>query len=63
MKLSGTGGTLTILGALIIVFGILHHFVFAKSFLTFTHASIIIGVVGAVVLVIGLVMSMGNSSK
>jgi hypothetical protein len=62
MKLSGTSGALTILGALIVIFAVLHHFVFAKEFLTFTHASIIVGVIGAVVLVLGLLLSRGASS-
>jgi hypothetical protein len=62
MKMSGPGGILTILGALIVVFAALHHFVFAKSFLTFNHASIIVAVVGVVVGAIGVVLSMGGSS-
>jgi hypothetical protein len=63
MKLGSPGGILAILGALIVVFGGLHHFLFAKQIFTFTHASIIIAAIGVVVLVVGVLLGMSGSSK
>lgn len=58
------GTILAVIGAIIIVLALIHHFV-ANSFLNFGHSSgIILGVVGVVVLIVGVViMQMGRGKK
>jgi hypothetical protein len=53
--MKGLGGILAVLGVIGIVLGLLNHFV--KNFVgSAGHASIIIGVVGLVLLIIGVVL-------
>ena len=53
--MKGLGGILAVLGVIGIVLGLVNHYV--KNFVgSAGHASIIIGVVGLVLLVIGVVM-------
>ena len=55
--MKGLGGILAVIGVIVVVIGLVNHFV--KNFLgNAGHASLIIAVVGAVVLVLGLVMYM-----
>lgn len=55
------GTILAVIGAIIIVLALVHHFI-ANSFLNFgTNSGIIVGVVGLVVLIVGVVvMQMGK---
>ncbi len=55
--MKGLGGILAVIGLIVVVLGLVNHFV--KNFLgSAGHASTIIAIVGAVLLVIGLVMYM-----
>lgn len=53
--MKGLGGILAIIGVLVIVAGLVNHF--AAKFITMTHSSVYIAVVGLVVLVVGIVMT------
>lgn len=55
--MKGLGGILAVIGLIVVVLGLVNHFV--KNFLgSAGHASLIIAVVGAVLLVIGAAMYM-----
>jgi hypothetical protein len=63
MKLSGTSGILSIIGAVILVVGIIGHFAQRAIVPITSHPNVVLMVVGAIILVLGLVMGMSSSQK
>ena len=63
MKMSGTSAIVSIIGAVILVVGIIGHFA-QKAIVPITsHPNVVLIVVGAIILVVGLVMGMSGSQK
>lgn len=55
--MKGLGGILAVIGIIVLILGVVNHFV--KNFTgSTTHMSVILGVVGVVLLVIGVVLTM-----
>ena len=56
------GQTLAVLGVIVIIAALVIHFVI-KGLTLFPHASLIIGVVGAIILVVGAIMLRPRAAK
>jgi hypothetical protein len=63
MKMSGTSAILGVIGAVILVVGIIGHFAQKAIVPITTHPNVVLIVVGAIILVAGLFMGMNASQK